>query len=199
MGKLILVRHGQSEGNAMRRFTMTSETPITELGRKQAEEAALKIKIKFRPRIEVASTYRRAHETGRIIADALGVPIELEHGFREQNLGELAGKSYDMVREDPTFDAARSWLWRPPGGESHIDVLARTGPLLDEYAKRFAADEIVIVSHGGVMRCLWAHATGNWDKAHVPPNCGIIVIEHESGRYRNPEIIHGEAVRESGG
>jgi broad specificity phosphatase PhoE len=192
MGKLILVRHGQSEGNAMRQFTHSPEAEMTALGRRQAQEAAFKIKLLFQPKLVVASPYRRAHETGRIIAAELGLPVELEPGFREQSLGELAGKSYDMVREDPTFDPARSWLWRPPGGESHVDVLQRTGPLLDSYAQRFALEELVIVSHGGVMRTMWAHATGSWDTARVPPNCGIVVIEHESGRYRHPEVVHGD-------
>ena len=105
-----------------------------------------------------------------------------------------------MVRDDPTFDAARSWLWRPRGGESQADVRARSGPLLDQYATRFAADEIVIVSHGGVMRALWAHATDDWKNAHLPINCGIVVLEHRDGRYRLPEIIHGAvAAREAGG
>ena len=40
MGKLILVRHGESEGNALRRFTDSPEVNITELGRRQALEAA---------------------------------------------------------------------------------------------------------------------------------------------------------------
>jgi broad specificity phosphatase PhoE len=196
MGKLILVRHGESEGNALRRFTDSPEVNITELGRRQALEAAQRIKAAYRPRLVVASPYRRAHETARIIATELALEVELAHDFREQSLGALAGQSYDVVREDPTFDAARSWLWRPPGGESQADVRARSGPLLDTYARRYAIDEIVIVSHGGVMRALWAHATDNWESAHLPINCGIVVIVHRDGRYGVPEIVHGRDAAE---
>jgi broad specificity phosphatase PhoE len=58
----------------------------------------------------------------------------------------------------------------------------------------------VIVSHGGVMRAVWAHVTGKWEDAHVPPNCGIVVIEHRNGRYGHPVVLHGESpARESGG
>jgi broad specificity phosphatase PhoE len=58
----------------------------------------------------------------------------------------------------------------------------------------------VIVSHGGVMRAVWAHVTGKWENAHVPPNCGIVVIEHHGGHYRAPEVEYGESpARESGG
>ncbi len=200
MGKLILVRHGESEGNALRRFTDSPEVDITALGRRQALEAAQRIKAAYRPRLVVASPYRRAHETARIIAAELALEVERAHDFREQSLGALAGQSYDVVREDPAFDAARSWLWRPQGGESQADVRARSGPLLDIYARRYALDEIVIVSHGGVMRALWAHATGDWDNAHLPINCGIVVIEHREGRYGVPEIVHGLiAAKETGG
>jgi len=203
MGKLIMVRHGESEGNANRRFTNSPDAAITEVGRRQAYEAALKIKQMFKPALVIASPYFRARETARIIAEQLGLRLEIEREFREQSLGQLAGQPYEVVRADPTFDPTRSWSWRPPGGESHEDVRNRTGPLLDRLAQQYAFDELVIVSHGGVMRALWAHVTGRWEDAHIPANCGIVVIEHDSGRYNPPpHIVEGgldAAARESGG
>jgi broad specificity phosphatase PhoE len=200
MGKLIMVRHGESEGNAIRRFTTSGEAKITELGRRQAREAALKIKLKFQPTLVIASTFARARETGLIIAAELAIPIEYEHEFREMSLGNLAGQPYESIANDPTFDPKRSWVWRAPGGESHEDVLRRVAPVLDRVATKYSDDEIVIVSHGGVMRSVWAHVTGRWENAHVPPNCGIVVVEHQNGRYGEPEVVFGESpARESGG
>ena len=86
MGKLIMVRHGESEGNAIRRFTTSGEAKITDLGRRQALEAAVRIKLKFKPILVVASTFARARETGLIIASELGIPIEYEEQFREMSL-----------------------------------------------------------------------------------------------------------------
>jgi broad specificity phosphatase PhoE len=200
MGKLIMVRHGESEGNAIRRFTTSGEAKITDLGRHQALEAAVRIKLKFQPTIVIASTYARARETGLIIASELGIPIEYEAEFREQSLGDLAGQPYESIANDPTFDPKRSWAWRAPNGESHEDVLRRVAPVLDRVAQKYADDEIVVVSHGGVMRAVWAHVTGKWENAHVPPNCGIVLIEHERGRYRAPEVVFGESpARDAGG
>jgi broad specificity phosphatase PhoE len=200
MGKLIMVRHGESEGNAIRRFTTSGDAKITELGRRQAHEAALRIKLKFRPTLVIASTFARARETGLIIAAELRIPIEYEAEFREQSLGDLAGQPYESVANDPSFDPKRSWVWRAPGGESHEDVLRRVAPVLDRVARQYPGDEIIIVSHGGVMRSVWAHVTGKWENAHVPPNCGIVVIEHESGRYRAPEVMYAESpAGETGG
>ena len=199
MGKLIMVRHGESEGNAIRRFTTSGEAKITELGRRQAHEAATRIKLKYHPTLVIASTFARARETGQIIANELGIPIEYEKEFREMSLGDLAGQPYESIAQDPTFDPQRSWLWRAPNGESHEDVLKRVAPVLDSVIHKFPDDEIVVVSHGGVMRAVWAHVTGSWESAHVPPNCGIVVIEHRGGRYFEPEVVHGETARESGG
>ncbi|MGH7815000.1 MAG: histidine phosphatase family protein [Candidatus Binataceae bacterium] len=201
MGRLILVRHAESEGNAIRRFTATPETlDLTELGRRQAALAAAKIGELFRPVKAIASDYRRAAETGRIITAALGIPLELEPNLRERNIGDLVGQPYDSVARDPSYDPARSWLWRPPGGESLVEVMARSGPVLDRLAARYGGGEIVVVSHGGVMRALWAHVTGSWEGAHIPANCGIVVVEHEAGRYGAPRVI-GEAApaRDAGG
>lgn len=201
MGKLILVRHGESEGNAIRHFTISPDVGITELGRRQAAGAGKRIKVLFNPELIISSPYARARETARIIAEHIGAPIEIEHDLREQNLGHLAGKPYDMVREDPSFRPDRSWEWRPRGGESHEDVLSRTGPVLDRLMKAHADRELIVVSHGGVMRTLWAHVTGRWEGAHVPPNCGIMIIEHDSGRYGIPRVLDAaiETNRETGG
>src|SRR5262249_16623493 len=201
MGKLILIRHGESDGNAIRRFTTTPDAPITELGRTQAREAALGIGQLFKPERIVSSPYFRARETARIIGDALRLAIEIEHDLREQSLGQLAGQSYDVIREDPTFDPDRSWQWRPPGGESQQDVRARTAPVLDRIARQHPDSEILIVSHGGVMRALWAHTTGRGDESHAPGNCGIALIEHDGSQYQPPRVVTDDMapVRETGG
>lgn len=201
MGKLILVRHGESEGNRIRHFTNSPDAPITERGRQQALEAAFRIKSSFHPHKVIASPYFRTRETARIIAEQFNLPVEIESEFREQNLGAIAGQPYEVVRAYPSFDPAHSWQWRPPGGESHEDVRLRSAPALDRIARECPDREVVIVSHGGVMRALWAHVTGVWDGAHIPANCGIILIEHDAGRFAPPAAIEGEqdeAAREVG-
>jgi broad specificity phosphatase PhoE len=79
-------------------------------------------------------------------------------------------------------------------------VRARVAPVLDRIVMKHPHDDLVIVSHGGVMRCTWAHVTGKWEGAHVPPNCGIVLIEHQAGEYQAPQVVHGHApARETGG
>lgn len=189
-GRLILVRHGESEGNRERRFTTSpTELPLTEIGREQAREAAGRIASLFAPALVITSPFARARHTAEIIAVELELSVEIEQELRERDVGEIAGEPYDAVLRHPAYDPAQYWLWRPPGGESLEEVRRRAAPVLDRLARRHSAKELVIVSHGGVMLSLWAHVTGSWEGARLVSNCGIVVVEHVAGRYRRPEFV----------
>ena len=93
------------------------------------------------------------------------------------------------MRDDPTFETEKTWLWRPEGGESYEDVRVRVAPILERLAMRAGDGELTVVSHGGVMLTCWAHLVGHWENAHVPPNCGIVLLEYENGSFKSPQII----------
>ncbi|MFZ0886906.1 MAG: histidine phosphatase family protein [Candidatus Binataceae bacterium] len=189
-GRLIMVRHGESVGNRERRFTTTPATlPLTDTGRRQALEAGRRIAQLFSPHLVISSPFARARDTAGIIAEVLGLPLEIEHALHERDMGEFAGELYDAMLTHSAFDPARPWLWKPPRGESFEDVKRRTAPVLDRLAIEHGGREVIVVSHGGVMMSLWAHVTGNWKGATVVPNCGIILIEHAEGRYHPPKFI----------
>jgi broad specificity phosphatase PhoE len=190
MSKLILVRHGESSGNRDRIFAAAPhDLPLTALGYRQAQSVAARIGQLFRPALVVSSVYLRASETARIIAGALGVPLQVEADLHEREVGAHRGRSYDSLLDAPDYDPQRPWAWKPEGGESHEEVQARVGPVLDRLARDHADQDVVVVSHGGVMISLWAYVTGTWDDAYVPPNCGIVLIEHGSQGYSKPRII----------
>ena len=194
-GKFIMVRHGESEGNRARRFTISSEVGLTGRGVRQAHEVARRIARLFKPQIVVSSPFRRARHTSEIIAAELNLPIETVHDLHERDLGCLKGHSYDdlrtLVLKDPAYDPARGWSWKPDGGESYEDVKERVVVAVNQLLHRYPQDEIVIVSHGGVMLSVWAHITGQWHGAHLPPNCGIVLIEHDGSTMTKPRIVQG--------
>jgi broad specificity phosphatase PhoE len=201
-GKFIMVRHGESEGNRERRFTISAEVGLTDLGVEQAYDVARRIARLFRPRIIVSSPFRRARQTSEIIAGELNLPIEIVFDLHERDLGCLKGHSYDdlraLVLKDPSYDPARGWSWKPEGGESYEDVRKRVMAAVVQLLGRYPQDEIVIVSHGGVMLSVWADITGQWHGAHLPPNCGIVLIEHNGHCMRVPRIVQGEEEGELG-
>jgi broad specificity phosphatase PhoE len=185
MGRLILIRHGESEGNRARAFTRTPDVPLTDAGREQVRAAADWIAVRYRPVRIVSSPFARARETAGIIARRLALPVVIEHDLRERSYGELAGQPYAAVRGCPDYDPATYWLWCPPGGgETLVEVAARAGAALDRVAAAAGPqDDLVVVSHGAVMMALWRHVTGDWRQRKVAQNAGIVVVEHRDGHY----------------
>ncbi|MFQ5668827.1 MAG: histidine phosphatase family protein, partial [Candidatus Binatia bacterium] len=180
-GRLILVRHGESEGNRDRTFTRDPAVALTPLGRKQARAAGLRIAARCDPSQIVASPFARARQTAAIIAEVLRLMVELEPALREQSFGTFAGRPYDALLKDATYRDGPHWQRRPPGGESLADVYARVTPVFKRLVEQGAGRDVVVVTHGGVMLALCAYVVGSWDGIAVAPNGGVVVIEHERG------------------
>jgi probable phosphoglycerate mutase len=191
MGRLLLIRHAESEGNRDQVFTATPHVGLTERGRAQARTTAEWLRGRHAPRLVVSSPYARAQQTAAIIADVLGVPVTVEDDLRERDYGTLAGQAYATPRVG--YERDRYWLWRPTGGETLEDVLARIGAVLDRLAASSGDDDVVVVSHGAVMMAAHRHVTGAWPPAgRVVRNAGIVVVEHGLGRYRDAREVPGD-------
>ena len=183
MGRLVLIRHGESEGNRDRVFTSTPDVSLTDTGRVQVRARADWVADRFTPHHIVSSPYARARETSGILAARLGVSVSVEDDLRERSYGELAGRPYASIRDCVDYDPEAYWLWCPPGGETFSDVVLRTGAALDRIATAAPADDVVVVSHGAVMMALWKHVTGMWRAGKVARNAGVVVVEHDAGRW----------------
>lgn len=177
MGRLLLMRHAESEGNHARIFTATPAVPVTERGRAQAAAAGRWIDARYRPARVVSSPFTRAMQTATIVGDVLGVALEIEPDLRERDYGEFAGKPYSTPRDG--YDPARRWEWRPPSGETLVEVEVRVGAVVDRLMVEGPSDDVVVVSHGAVMMALWRHVTGAWEGAQVVRNTAVLAVEHE--------------------
>ena len=190
--RLLLVRHGESEGNRDRTFTQNPEVPLTAFGREQARAAARRMTQRYRPSRVIASPYVRARQTAEIIAEVIGLAVEFDAAFREQSFGVFAGQPYDTLLGDAAYHEGPRWHWRPQGGESLTDVYERVVPAFDRVAREAEGQDIVIVSHGGVMVTLCAYVTGSWEGLAVTPNAGIVVVERHGDRYTTPVTVQEE-------
>jgi broad specificity phosphatase PhoE len=190
-GRLLLVRHGESEGNRERRFSPNPHILLTELGVEQASATAAVIQAHFRPVRIVSSPFRRARDTAQIIAETIGhaASIVVEDDLRERSIGELAGKPYSAMRNHGEYLVERFWEWRPAGGESLVDVQARASRVLDALVASHPGEDVVVVSHGGVMLALCAYVEGSWTRLKVARNCELVVVEHLPGSV--PRIVPG--------
>src|SRR5574340_983013 len=136
--RLILVRHGESEGNRDRTFTQNADVGLTVRGCAQAVAAGQCIRGRVAPTRIVASPYARARRTAEIIGEILGVAVECDDAFCEQSFGVFAGQPYEALLGDAAYHEGPRWEWRPAGGESLTDVAARVTPRFEELARSSA-------------------------------------------------------------
>lgn len=91
-------------------------------------------------------------------------PLAVEPDLREQELGEWQGLAHEALVERLRHPPHPFWPHAaeetPPGGESFLHVQARVGTVLERLAEAHAGQDIVIVAHGGSIRCALAHAMG---------------------------------------
>ena len=173
-GRLILVRHGETAANVRRVFADSDDIPLTDTGRRQAEQLAQRLLSEFHPDVLVSSHFLRARETSEIIGRVLGLTPEPIAGIHERDFGELRGHPYARMAEAPHF------------AEAFDSVRRRAIAAIEALRERYPAHEIVVVSHGGVIQSICAHITGIWSEESVPPNCGLVVIEYDARGWRAP-------------
>jgi glucosyl-3-phosphoglycerate phosphatase len=163
---LVLLRHGQTEYNAGNRMQGQLDTDLSDLGRDQAVAAA-EVLAKRQPMLIVSSDLRRALDTATALGERSGLSVEIDERLRETHLGDWQGLTHLEV--DAVAPGARlAWRddarWAPHGGESRVDVAARSMPLVDElvagqteWGVRDEPDRpVVLVAHGGLIAALTA-------------------------------------------
>jgi phosphoserine phosphatase len=164
MRRLLLARHGQSVSNAARRFQGAQDVALSPLGVRQAQ--ALARAVSGRPIARVyASPLERARRTAEIAAGGLGVTLTVVDDLRELSLGEWEGHTVDEIRARPG-DPYTRWVrdpveGLPPGGEPLAEVQTRVLRATAAIASAHPdGDDVLIVSHGGVISALLAHWLG---------------------------------------
>jgi 2,3-bisphosphoglycerate-dependent phosphoglycerate mutase len=114
MAELILLRHGQSEWNALNLFTGWEDVDLTELGRQEAEEAGrLLAEAGVDVRVLHTSLLTRAIRTANLALDAMGrlwVPAKRDWRLNERHYGDLQGKN--KVETAEQYGAEQVKIWR---------------------------------------------------------------------------------------
>ena len=89
-------------------------------------------------------------------------PLDVEAELIEQSLGEWQGLVHAALPAKLELAAHAFWPLggeeRPPGGESMAEVILRAGQALERLATEQDGGDVVIVSHGGTIRAMLAHA-----------------------------------------
>ncbi|MFJ9037678.1 histidine phosphatase family protein [Streptomyces sp. NPDC102406] len=195
--RIVLVRHGESEGNAD--DTVYEREPdhalaLTETGRLQAEETGRELRELFGDeRVSVyVSPYRRTHETFQAFGlDPDLVRVREEPRLREQDWGNWQDR--DDVRLQKAYrDAYGHFFYRFAQGESGADVYDRVGAFLESLYRSFEHPDhppnVLLVTHGLTMRlfCMrWFHWTvAEFESLSNPGNGEMrALVLGENGKY----------------
>jgi alpha-ribazole phosphatase len=184
MGKLILVRHGESALNTENLFFGQLDPELTEKGRNQANKTK-----DFLKKIEYSDIYtsplKRAYETANII-NTKGYKLHKEDRLKELNFGILEGMTYDEILEKYPEDAKKwhnNWkTYNYRTGESVEDLQNRAVKFIESLD--FSSKNIVVVCHFGVINCILSHYFSNGLDGYwkfSPNYAGVIIIEFTDG------------------
>lgn len=165
MPLFVIVRHGQSQWNAENRFTGSTDTPLTDLGRQEAREAGQLLKAHQPPNFGIGftSVLQRAIETMSIILteiDQTDLPIERSDALNERMYGDLQGmnkaEAENRFGADQVFRWRRGYTDQPPHGESLADTHARVIPYFKTTILPHlqAGQPVLVVAHGNSLRAL---------------------------------------------
>jgi probable phosphoglycerate mutase len=170
---LLLVRHGESEGNVADRTAHETGAGRIELPCRDADvalsatgtEQARALGRRLRelppgqePTVVLSSPYQRAVATARtaVAASGLRLDVRLDERLRERELGVLDGFTGLGIREHfPEESERRSvigkFYYRPPGGESWCDVALRVRSMVASLRTEYAGERVLLTSHQAVI------------------------------------------------
>ncbi|HBR56219.1 MAG TPA: hypothetical protein DEA22_01910, partial [Blastocatellia bacterium] len=190
--RLYLIRHGQSAGNAEGRFGGHGNTPLSQLGQKQASATAEFLSSEGITAI-YSSDLRRAVQTAEHLSRLTNIPIFESAAFRERNVGVLEGLTFEESRirfpRDYYALVNRTVNHVIKKGESYRQLLRRAADKMNEILKEHQGERIAVFSHTGAICYLTLHLMGaiRRDTKQTPwiitSNCGINRFEIRSRRH----------------
>ena len=188
--RILLVRHGQSLGNAEQRFGGHSATPLSERGFAQAGATARALAREGVSAI-YSSDLLRAVQTAGPLARETGLEVVGTDAFRERSVGRMEGLTFEEAASQ--FPAEYAALLRRDfehvllGGESYRQLLDRAARELDRAVERHRGGTLVVFSHTGTICILILHLMGALDAPDLRPvwistaNCGVTRIDIQHG------------------
>lgn len=192
--RLVMLRHGQTDYNLGSRMQGQLDTQLSDLGRAQAVAAA-EVLGKLQPLLIVSSDLRRAYDTAIKVGERTGLGVRVDKRLRETHLGDWQDLTHaDIDAESP--GARLAWredaTWAPHGGESRLDVAARSLPVVAELVSGepewgdAAQPErpVVLVAHGGLIAALSVALlklpVANWPILGGMGNCSWVQLSGHS-------------------
>jgi probable phosphoglycerate mutase len=160
MGKLFVVRHGETDFNVQGRYAGSTDIELNDNGVCQAKVIAKNLNL-HQLDIIIASPLKRAHKTALIIQENIKKPLVLLDEFVERSVGVYEGLTRDEVRQNypelwnqnvlSKFDCTLHQ------GESMRQVRERVNRGLQQIRDTYGNSSVVLVTHGYVSREIYRY------------------------------------------
>lgn len=178
MAKLHLIRHGETDWNVEKRYQGSQDIPLNSRGRLQAAEVGKSLQD-----LQFAAIYsshlKRAVETAEIIRGERNLQVEQFADLKEGCYGSLEGKTFseieaqfgyrmDLAKHHELSNQEKLHYRLVPDAESGFEVTQRVIPVLEQIAQKHLDQDVLIVTHGGVIRALLVYlADHDWSSTKI--------------------------------
>ncbi|MFK4785702.1 histidine phosphatase family protein [Fusobacterium sp. MFO224] len=185
MGKIILVRHGETNMNRDNLYHGILDPKLNDTGINQAKKAYNLVKNLDYDKI-FSSNLKRAYETAEIL-NYKNLNIEISDKIRELNFGIFEGLSYDEIFKKYPEElkiATKNWrTYNFETGESPFDLQKRAVNFINSLDKNL---DYLIVTHWGIICTVLSYYFSSDLDAYWKfkiNNCGIVIIEFDGNNF----------------
>ena len=176
--ELLMIRHGQSEGDITGRHEGRADFELTDLGILQATKMAAWVEANARPEVLLSSPLKRAAKTAQILAERLNLPVLFDDDFMEFNNGLLAGLTFEegsVLYPKPEVKHPHESFY---GQETDIAFRARAETVLSRILHSYSGvGRVAVVTHGRMMNMLFQSFLG------LPMNSAVSIRSGDTGLH----------------
>lgn len=175
-----LIRHGLTDWNALGKIQGRTDIPLNDEGRRQAARLADRLlKEPYHWDFLITSGLSRAEETGKILADRLGIPVyDPDSRLLERSFGQAEG----LTAEERETLWGKEWSRHEIGQEKDAEVQSRALSFMADLAERFDDKNVLVVSHGGLLAQLY---TAFYQDKHTERigNLSLTLLEKDNEQW----------------
>lgn len=202
---LLIIRHGETDWNALQRLQGWSDINLNETGKNQAERLNDYLQKEYLQRVYkehglkptriYTSDLKRAIQTAHPLANDLSLAIQIEPDLRERNYGKLEGKNWREALNH--HDTHHHVIPKDFAAELEVERLdafsQRIQRGLNGITQRYPGELVVVVSHGGALDMMWRYFKGltiDAQREVLQRNTTINHVRFDSGAWELIEWGH---------
>ncbi|MBV1819113.1 histidine phosphatase family protein [Clostridium cochlearium] len=201
---LYITRHGQTIWNTQRKMQGWKDSPLTQLGLKQAKRLGKRLED---DNIDIiySSPLGRALKTAKIIRGQRDISILCDERLKEIKLGKWEGIEHYVIDSDYKEEIYNFWnnpkLYKSVEGETFLQLRNRVKDFLDEIIKKHKNKTILIVTHAITLKAIMNYIEdltidNFWGEPHINPT-SLTKVEIEESNVKillNADISHLDGI-----